>query len=71
MARTKETVDAVPEDANGEAGVKARVVKNQARAGQTIFAITGAPIVFDSKGFANASEADLEYLLTVPGYKGA
>jgi len=64
------TSDAVKDQTPG--GVKAKKVKNIARAGQTVFGATGAPIVFDSKGIAEPADvADLEYLLTVPGYKGA
>lgn len=49
--------------------VKARKVKNIARAGQTVFGATGAPVIFNSEGIAEGATDDLEYLLTVPGYK--
>lgn len=45
-------------------------VKNADRANQTVFGVTGAPIVFDADGIAEPSEADLEHLLKVPGYEG-
>lgn len=50
--------------------VKAKKVKNIARAGQTVFGVTGAPVIFNSEGIAEGAAADLEYLLTVPGYEG-
>ena len=45
-------------------------VKNAARANQTVFALTGKPIVFDANGIANPDKEDLDYILTIPGYKG-
>ncbi len=46
-------------------------VKNQARAGQLVYAETGVPISFDEDGVAIVTNADLAYLLTVPGYEKA
>lgn len=50
--------------------VKAKKVKNIARADQIVFGVTGAPVIFNSEGIAEGAAADLEYLLTVPGYEG-
>lgn len=46
-------------------------VKNQAKAGQLVYAETGVPISFDEDGVAIVTDADLAYLLTVPGYEKA
>jgi hypothetical protein len=46
-------------------------VKNQARAGQLVYAETGVPISFDEDGIAIVTDADLAYLLTIPGYEKA
>jgi hypothetical protein len=62
----EESSDTTP----NETSKKAKKVKNLARAGKTVFAVTGSPVVFDGKGIAMGSEEDLAYLLTVPGYEG-
>jgi hypothetical protein len=65
---------AIPEAAEGTTKEKTNKkpckVKNLARANQTVFGVTGEPIVFDADGIAQPNEADLEHLLKVPGYEG-
>ena len=45
------------------------LVENKNRAGMTVFAVTGKPIVFNSDGVASIDQADYDYLKTVPGYE--
>lgn len=74
MARRKTTDTTDTADGTvvvNEATIKERAkVKNAARANQTVFAITGKPIVFDAHGIAEPDKEDLDYILTIPGYKG-
>lgn len=44
-------------------------VENKKRAGATVFAVTGKPIVFNAIGEAEVEQADYDYLKTVPGYE--
>lgn len=84
MARTAKTVNdqkdvvesleaKVSGDVSEPSGLKKKQphrVRNVDRANQTVFGVTGAPILFDADGIAEPSEADLEHLLKVPGYEG-
>lgn len=44
------------------------VIVNKNRAGATVFACTGKPVVFNKDGEAEVSKEDFDYLVTVPGY---
>jgi hypothetical protein len=70
VARKKAT-DTIDDPVVDEATTKEITkVKNIARANQTVFAVTGKPIVFDADGIAEPDKEDLDYMLTIPGYKG-
>jgi hypothetical protein len=44
-------------------------VFSEKRKGKTITAVTGKPIVFDADGRAKVSQADADYLKTLPGFE--
>lgn len=50
--------------------VKTNKIQNKDRAGQTLFAVTGKPILFDKDGIAHdVADEDMIELVSVPGYQ--
>jgi len=47
---------------------KPRIIVSKIRAGKTIIAVTGKPVVFNDKGEAEVSERDYLYLRKIPGF---